>query len=520
VVVLSVLASLAALIRLGVFLMEAPSPLTAMPRAQLSRAMAMDGERLRALVDGMEGAVRFVDGMTAVFHAETPEVLTADQERALLGAWRTFYDNAAAVDGIRDFYEDWYRFDPSRKERAYHLRSFLMSQAAELALFKNSRRMVSLIKKNPNAEKFLNTSHGADGVGDNTVSLLRQEILGTRDEAMVLGGRQYLRLLEKGLNGREEAAALGALWLWERIEADMASLEEDQWQPDTAVRADMQAVKRPLKRTWFSTQKRVAHWMGDTRVRRIGKYLITREQQETMDKALRPGDIMLARKNWYLSNVGLPGFWPHAILYLGDHEKLAAYFDTPEVRGYVQELTGRPLSLPAYLEERWPEVWRRFVRPTEEGPNRVIEAISEGVVFNPLDHVVGDYAAALRPRLPKRAKAQAVIAALTHFGKPYDFDFDFATDHKLVCTELVWRSLRPEEGKQGIDLPLIDIMGRRTMPANEIAKAYAKERDSAEPSFEFVYFIDASEKDRKAFKADEKAFAASHRRSKWDIALP
>ncbi len=520
VVVLSAVAALAAVVRLAVFLMEAPSPLTEMPRKQLDQAMAIDGERLRSLIDGMERAVTFADGMKGVLNEEKTEVLTADQERRLLDAWRTFYDNAAAVDGIRDFYEDWYRFDPSRRERAYHLRSFLLSQSAELALFKNSRRMVALVKKNENVEKFLNNAHEAAGLGPDTVSLLRQEILGTRDEAIVRGGWQYLKLLEKGLNGREEAAELGVLWLWKQIEDDMAALESDEWPGVTAVRADLQAIKRPLERTWFSTQKKVAGWMGDTRVRRIGKYLITRAQQEEMDKSLEPGDIMLARKNWYLSNVGLPGFWPHAILYLGDHKKLTAYFDAPEVKGYLKTLTGREIPLAGYLQERFPEAWGRYIRSGEDGANRVIEAVSEGVVLSPLDHVVGDYTAVLRPRLPKLAKAQAIIAAFTHYGKPYDFDFDFATDDKLVCTELVWRSYRHEEGKQGIHLPLVEIMGRRTMPANEIAKAYAEQRERPNPSLEFVYFLDASEILRKAFKADEEAFAASYLRSKWDIALP
>ncbi len=48
------------------------------------------------------------------------------------------------------------------------------------------------------------------------------------------------------------------------------------------------------------------------------------------------------------------------------------------------------------------------------------------------------------------------------------------------------------------------------MPANEIAKTYAKERGRANPTLSFVYFIDASENDQKAFKADVKAFAASY----------
>ncbi len=36
---------------------------------------------------------------------------------------------------------------------------------------------------------------------------------------------------------------------------------------------------------------------------------------------MEPGDIIVARQNWYLSNIGLPGFWPHAELYVGTPEE-------------------------------------------------------------------------------------------------------------------------------------------------------------------------------------------------------
>ena len=52
----------------------------------------------------------------------------------------------------------------------------------------------------------------------------------------------------------------------------------------------------------------------------------------------------------------------------------------------------------------------------------------------------------------------------------------FATDHALVCTELLWRSYRPGPEKEGLRIPLITVMGRKTLPANQIAALFAKER--------------------------------------------
>ena len=234
---------------------------------------------------------------------------------------------------------------------------------------------------------------------------------------------------------------------------------------------------------------------------------------------LEPGDILLSRKNWYLSNVGLPGFWPHAALYIGAPEKFEAYFDDPNVTSLLKELTGREMTLGLYLEGRYPDKWFRYNLGHSGYPYGVIEALSEGVVLNTLEKACGDYMAALRPRLDKKSKAQAIIEAFGHLGKPYDYDFDFATDHALVCTEVVWRSYRPARNRNGLNLQLVEIAGRKTLPANEIARQYAQEHGRDSRQFDFVYFLDASEKAGKAFVSTEDAFLVSHTRFKWDLAL-
>jgi hypothetical protein len=135
-----------------------------------------------------------------------------------------------------------------------------------------------------------------------------------------------------------------------------------------------------------------------------------------------------------------------------------------------------------------------------------------------MDHVSGDYLAAVRPRLDKLAKAQAIVEAFSHWGKPYDFDFDFATDHTLVCTELVWRAYRPAEGKQGLDLPMARVAGRVTLPANLMVQHFAEHLAGPDAPYEFVLFIDAVEKEQRTFFSDQAAFEGSWARTKWDIA--
>jgi hypothetical protein len=309
--------------------------------------------------------------------------------------------------------------------------------------------------------------------------------------------------------------------LWDKV-AQVVALIDDQSQVALAkltIKSDMEVFKKAVSNAWYPAQKKVALLMGDTRVRRGATYLITEKQQEEMDKALLPGDIMISRKNWHLSNVGLPGFWPHAILYIGAEDKFNEFFDDSAVKELVSSLVKKDVSFGEYLAEKYPTRWKRYTKGTDSGKYRVIEACKPGVILNSLSGAFGDYMAAVRPKLDKKAKAQAIIEAFSHLDKPYDYNFDFATDNKLVCTELVWRCYRPAEGKEGLKLKLVDMAGRKTLPANEIVKCFAENKGTEKSQFDFVYFIDAAEKQGKTFVADEKALLNSYKRVKWSFAM-
>jgi hypothetical protein len=54
------------------------------------------------------------------------------------------------------------------------------------------------------------------------------------------------------------------------------------------------------------------------------------------------------------------------------------------------------------------------------------------------------------------------------------------------------------------------------LPANELARQYVAERGSHDAQFDFVYFIDAVEKQRSAVVSDEQTFVTTPDRTKWD----
>lgn len=506
-------------LRVAIYWSELPSPLTALDRDDFAKVYSHDKEQYFILSNGLSSTIDHLEGQQELFSSK--RVLTATEEAHLTTTWSSIYNYAIALDQIRLYYEDWFRFDISRAERRFHIKSFLLTFAAELTLFESAIRLVKLFEPNQNVRKHLNSDHANSSLPNDSWSLFRQTLHGERDHLRVLAGQEYMRFLRIGFQGFSEAVDLGLGPLWLKNERTIASISTRStiFQAIDSVKSDLEPIRRTITRVWYPTQSRMAEWMGDTRIRRIGKYLISEDLLEEMDTHLKPGDILLARKNWYLSNVGLPGFWPHAEIYLGDPQKLVQYFDDPEVIRFWKEVDPTFTTFDQYLETRFPQAWWRYTQHKTNQPYRVIESTSDGVIFSTLYNAAGDYVAGLRPNLSKVNKSQAIVQAFEDFGKPYDYNFDFATQDKLVCTELVWRAYRPGLNKEGLNLPTIRLMGRDTLPANNIAALFAEEKGQDEPQFEFVYFIDAREKSNQAIQSNEAEFINSHQRIKWDILL-
>ena len=238
---------------------------------------------------------------------------------------------------------------------------------------------------------------------------------------------------------------------------------------------------------WYRASSAVSTLIGDTRIRapRGHAGLITPEQVAALRTRLRPGDIVIERRNWYLSNAFLPGYWPHSALYVGSAADLRALGLEHDPR------------VAKHLEA--------FARPDAAGHTLVfIEAISEGVVFTSAEHSIGeaDSVAVLRPRLTPGQIREVVAGAFSHVGKPYDFDFDFFSGDKLVCTEVVYRACGSY-----IEFPLVQILGTKTLPALEIVRHWASPAGAQQ--LEFVAFLDGDETTGRCVERDADALKAS-----------
>jgi len=190
---------------------------------------------------------------------------------------------------------------------------------------------------------------------------------------------------------------------------------------------------------------------------------VTDDVRSSITPHLQPGDVIITRHAIALTNLFMPGFWPHAALYVGPRA------------------------------ERDPE-------------KCVIEARKDGVLFRPLrDTLSVDYFVVIRPKLSEESIQQAIDRAFTHEGKMYNFDFDFFNSDRLVCTELVYRSY---DGLDGLTFPLTDRAGRKTLSAEDLLDL-ALDSEAFEPVA--IFGVEGCEDEILYGEAVSNVLAASYR---------
>jgi hypothetical protein len=131
---------------------------------------------------------------------------------------------------------------------------------------------------------------------------------------------------------------------------------------------------------------------------------------------LQPGDILVEKTPFRLTDRLIPGHWGHVAIWVGGETDLRALglWDDPLVRKHALAL-----SL----------------------GNGVVEALRDGVQLSPLARFldIDDLGVLRREPLSDEARRLIIRRSLAQVGKAYDFNFDVETADRIVCSELVYQ---------------------------------------------------------------------------------
>ncbi len=436
-----------------------------------------------------------------IFRAASLRDLPFEARDELRSSWCALLDFLQALDRVKHFHRHFPAVCPVRHPRR-HARAFGLAFGAFASQFVNGLRLIRLTEKAPLVRRLLDEADPERGIPPGSFDLLKWNVLHVVDVGKLLAGDAYARPMAPLLRRRKRGPALLACIRRAVAEAKPV-LKEDGARHflDNGIAI----LKGKAFRTWFPIQKGIAAWMGEVRTRGDIERLIRPAQLQALARRLAPGDILVERRNWHLSNVGLPGFWPHAALHIGTPERLRESFDG---EGLVER-----------LRSRHPSKWARYLRRHKDGnPHAVIEAMGAGVLLNSFEQsAAADYVGVMRPLLPRSDIAVALERAFHYLGRPYDFDFDFLTDAELVCSELVYKCYQPGGNRKGIPFELERLAGRPVLSPNAMVAQFDRWRKQGDPPLEFVAFLDGMVRKGVALERAEPDFLLSHRRSKWDL---
>lgn len=491
--------------------MAGPESISALRAVDRAARQANDLRAVTVYRQGIARLLAFVEQRTDLFPAARPEGprLLGERERETVRtAWKTLLDYYLALDALEQYHGDFHLM-LSASDRA---RSHRVTYAAFLAKYRFGLDFIRRVENDPKLAIILNDAVPELGLPAGSYDRFKFRFLN------VLTATRFaaLNAVGKTLPAAEAASVSTAIAedekrIWAAGQGEGGRL--------TAANA-VNVIQKTGFQLFFPVQAGVSEWMGDAKVHRVHRSLISPAQVAGMQKKMRPGDVMLQRREWYVSNVGLPGFWSHAAFYMGTAGERRQFFaDDPAVVQWVRVQGEASGDFEKLLERRYPKVYALSLQAQEHGrAPRVIEAISEGVSFTTLEHSAdADALVTLRPRVSKVDVARAIERSFRYSGRPYDFNFDFQTDATLVCTELVYKAYEPGEGFRGVRLQLEEMVGRTAIPANSIARQFHEEFGTPRQQFDMVVFLDGQEKRRQAVEAGVDEFRKSWRRPKWHV---
>jgi len=188
------------------------------------------------------------------------------------------------------------------------------------------------------------------------------------------------------------------------------------------------------------TSKGFGNAVGLVAVRR-GKLHGDGQLEATIRAGLKPGDILLEKTPFRLTDKLIPGHYGHVAIWVGGEVELRALglWDDPLVQKHAAAISAGA---------------------------GVVEALRDGVQLSPLARFlnIDDLGVLRDEKLSDDERREIIRRSLRQVGKAYDFNFDVETADRIVCSELVYQVYT------GLKWPTDRTAGRWTISPDQVAK--------------------------------------------------
>jgi len=394
------------------------------------------------------------------------------------------------------------------KQKELNMKAFIIGYAAYMTKYKTVLKLTQKVEGNQFVKIALNEKMEELKL-ENAYYLLKTKVNGPNEIVKINTGMAYLKYISsQDMNTSPEFKKL----MEYSRETYISTIGEMDQNIRLGIYNVFDSFEENTMQSWLPIQEEVTKFLGTTRISRRQKDFISVEQIEDVKKLLQPGDILLQRRNGYMGNIGIPGFWIHSALYTGTLEELDEYFKDESKRMFNKTMS-------QHIKEEFPEVFEDKMNRDEDGYKlTTIEGKEKGVTMFSLEKSgKADYMAAIRPKLSKEDKLKALVYAFSNYKKPYDYNFDFSTDDSFVCSELVYKAYSKTDDKKGLEYPLTLVAGRWILSVNDMVKVFADNTGTEKEQNEFVFFLDGDDMSQTARMASIDEFKESWKRPRYSI---
>jgi len=421
--------------------MTPSTPLADPGSPQTNPHFPQDFDTLRQVVDGLNELEELVNRRRILPAATQRGYLAPDEEKQVRQMLLSYRNLRLAAYEIILRYCDY----AERAPETCRLQAFVLAFTAALTLYAKSLRIIQIVEHAPLLRTKLNEPEPRLDLETGFFDDVLTGYSSLSNYRLVREADRFWRLHRRRMNQLGFHAIPTVTWaldvirrqrrivrnrllhvLWQRLRRDWREFRN--------------TVLRPAREARYSLQATFGETFAQARTTRHYQPGITGNVLSELSPLLQRGDILLVRTEKKVTTALLPGFWAHAAIMLGGPEALADLD--------IGTLKARRFSVPAPF-------------------GYVLEGVAPRVEINPLHQcLAADHVLVLRPNLSPELLRAALTEAFAHYGKPYDFEFDFTLSTRVVCTGLVYRAFH---SRGPIRIELIPRLGRFTLSGDDLA---------------------------------------------------
>lgn len=359
----------------------------------------------------------------------------------------------SARNALLDFICSYRAEVAEREDDEVQQRAFVTAFTAALLLVDAARFLRETFHERPVVRTKLNEAAPVFDIPQGCYDQVQRSLFSARHAWHLFHAIRYFQKNRESLSANIAEAPFRDLWpIVNRLEFRMDVPLRNYARARLRARSGMVTRRFTLgllQKSMYGLQKLAGILLAEKYVRLGHQPHLPEEIRQQLVHILQPGDLLVVRKEFAITNYFLPGYWPHAALYLGTASQ--------------QERLG--LSDIDAIQRPWSQV---AASRDDEKPLEVLESMKDGVHLRSLDSPYRcDSLVVLRFPCQAPDIGEALSRALGHVGKPYDFSFDFGRSDQLVCTEVAYRGF---EGVAGIEFPLVQRAGRPTLSGSDLIK--------------------------------------------------